>query len=264
MVIIAIILGMTSQAVFAGKIYKWVDDKGQVHYSEQAPAKNKAEAIKVRKSKGPDVAVAGNIEDDWWFKLDELAIKVSFDTNTFVMKKWSAKNRITPLMKGEWSFSGARKMVLKVTSSQWEKFSPGKQWVWHFTNMQTNRATVITEKERRLSLVKQGSRRLKGLENNAEGRWHEVDRGFDLDLNEYGFTVDLGENARNYPAVGNWWFDDYDTALVLEYGLDGLNPNYEWMGRKQKWSILKLDERKFIIQRVGSSEIWRFSRQRTE
>lgn len=38
----------------AGKIYKWVDENGQIHYSSQKPAGEEVETVKVRK--GPKVA----------------------------------------------------------------------------------------------------------------------------------------------------------------------------------------------------------------
>lgn len=49
---LTILLMFTSLAL-AGKIYKWVDENGQIHYSSQKPPNQTVETVKV--SKGPKV-----------------------------------------------------------------------------------------------------------------------------------------------------------------------------------------------------------------
>ena len=46
----------------AEKIYKWVDENGQIHYSSQKPVGQDAETVKVKKA--PKVAPAKNNEED--------------------------------------------------------------------------------------------------------------------------------------------------------------------------------------------------------
>lgn len=50
---VVIILIISSQ-VSAGKIYKWVDEDGQIHYASQKPSNQEVETVKERK--GPKVA----------------------------------------------------------------------------------------------------------------------------------------------------------------------------------------------------------------
>ncbi len=49
---IASLLGLIalSGLAFAGKVYKWVDENGQTHYSSQKPPGQTAETVKIRKS----------------------------------------------------------------------------------------------------------------------------------------------------------------------------------------------------------------------
>ncbi|MGJ8663765.1 MAG: DUF4124 domain-containing protein, partial [Marinicella sp.] len=44
---------MISSQVLAEKIYKWVDENGQIHYSSSKPVDHEAETVKVRK--GPKI-----------------------------------------------------------------------------------------------------------------------------------------------------------------------------------------------------------------
>lgn len=247
-----------------GKIFKWVDGQGQVHYGEQAPDAQKAESIKIKAPGRSGLAVRGEIEDSWWFKLDDLAIKVKFGEKRFHMFKWSSRNTIKPLLKGDWAMDGDRKIVLRILTSEWERFKPGHEWVWNFTQMQKRSANVVTDKERHLKLLRQTNTPLSGKALAIKGTWHEVDRGFDLSLNEYGFTLDQGDNAREYAASGNWWLDDFEHSIVLEYALDGYNPKFEWMGRAQKWSILKFDERSLVIQNQDATQMWKLTRPRSQ
>lgn len=44
---------LLSPLAFAGKIYKWVDSQGQVHYGERPPTANQADEVKIHKGPAP-------------------------------------------------------------------------------------------------------------------------------------------------------------------------------------------------------------------
>lgn len=59
--ILVLLLGMYINTN-AGKIYKWVDENGQIHYSSQKPPGQETETVKV--SKGPKVTATETTETD--------------------------------------------------------------------------------------------------------------------------------------------------------------------------------------------------------
>ncbi len=49
-IIILMVVVLFSSQLAAEKIYKWVDEKGQIHYSSQKPVDQEAESIKLKKA----------------------------------------------------------------------------------------------------------------------------------------------------------------------------------------------------------------------
>ena len=63
--IISVVLVLFSSQLAAQKVYKWVDEKGQIHYSSKKPVDQEAETVKIKKGpKAPVKPVAGDGDKD--------------------------------------------------------------------------------------------------------------------------------------------------------------------------------------------------------
>src|SRR5690606_2299861 len=50
--LLSILLAVPCATVLAGNVYKWVDEHGVVHYTDQAPAVHEAERLSIKTSRG--------------------------------------------------------------------------------------------------------------------------------------------------------------------------------------------------------------------
>lgn len=185
---LVLVLGLT-----AGAIYKWVDQEGKVHYSDQPPPGQSAQVVKVEP--GPTAAQQAAAES----KLEELKTESAAISQRLEKETAQRRQRAEQSVREDTERRAAcvealqQRAVLNVAAPIYKR---------HPTSAGTYARTYITDPERVTELARLGEVVAATCSEEATARQAERAEALQLEMSRLPWCVEMREEAEHLAALG--------------------------------------------------------------
>lgn len=242
LVLICLTLLLSATSVEAGKIYKWTDENGKVHFSSVPPSKrenvsSQIKEVETSKTRAEKRLTNSSLSGDWWtFKDSSTTRKLSLSYRDFEIYDYKVGPYSTykkKIASGEYKFKNSE---LKLTYFNHYE-SPeklDKSEVFFIRKLNNNKLSFsLRPGQNQIYRRHDRSRNVNSLSRELLGRW-EDESGIGYKFGHGTVKVYKQVNNRDFLKMGNWVTKN--GRIVITYSID-LNRPIRNQDRVDEWII---------------------------
>lgn len=256
------------------KVYKWVDENGQVHFGTQPPPRQmeKVEDTGLGKTadSNPSTEVEEVIENRWWANTGSKVIQLQVASYGYSWSEYSGSQK-PERHSGEWKLTYSS-LALTSKTGVARKFAVKEARAYSLSLLD-----VSTEERFDFKRLREERYDLSGREEEISGDWAQVSAANSnqviarLRLENGIFQryyvssrselIDAHPNPNMVNARGQWRI--VDDTLILEY-IEAYEELWKLAASEQEWRIDSLDYRNLKLTHSATREVMHFRRKRKD
>lgn len=262
------IMSLYTVNTYAAKIYKWVDEKGNVHYSntaQQANPKSKIEDLsdKNKKSKNTN-GNSGALSGRWYSEYRKQKYMLRFRRKTIEFREQDENGRGPWLFRGKWTRNGSA-INVKYTDTQLNFAEVGKSETYKIISKSNDELVLqFPDKSVRTFYMFTPKRKSRRKSSGAfSGEWKNIKTEAVLSFIDNTFKVEERDyskryyNVRKYTSGQGRWEKD-GRKLVFTY-IGSANISNK-MGTKKIFEIIYSDKVTLTLKDAVSGETFNYKR----